>query len=466
MMLVLINPPDPPGAVVNRDTMGGFGERYAPDATNAFPPLDLVSTAGLLRARGAAFKVIDCPGLRWGVAELLAEQVALRPAAVALRTATASLAWDLLVGGLIKAAVGCQLLLFGPAVTLAPDAALTRSEVDGVVVGEPEETLAAVARDGLGPTAGLHYRDHGRVVTNPPRAPVIDLDQLPFPAWDLLPYRSYDGSALMRELRPFVTVASSRGCPHGCHYCPYPIAQGRRLRVRSPASVVDELHWLSTRLGVRAVLFRDPEFAAVRQRAVAICHGLIARGVRVAWRCETRVEDLDDELLGLFARAGCIGVNFGIESAAPAVLVQVGRKGVAAERVRQVVATCRRHAIEPFCFFIVGLPGDTRETIHASVTLALSLRLRFCQFSVATPYPGTELRQWAESRRYLSADSNGQPTMRNELLTAAELRALQREAQVALDMQWPRPARRLAGHARALVGELARWAWHGVTGSR
>jgi len=462
-MIALVNPPNPPGAVSNKDTMGGLGQMYPDGARHGFPPIDLLYGAAVLRNRGIPFQIMECLGLGWDVTELILRIDQLAPEFVAIRTSVPTFDWDMRVSRIIKAVASPKVILFGPYVALHAEPSLQLPFVDALVMGEPEITLAEIAeRRGFEECKGVWYKKGDDITRNPQRDPIGNLDELPYPAWDLAPYRVYKGVELMRNIHPFVTMLTSRGCPHGCSYCPYPVAQGRKLRVRSPENVVNELSWLHDTLGVKSVLFRDPEFAFNRDRVVGICEGIVKKRLRLVWRCETRIENLDAGLITLMSRAGCIGINMGMESADERVLRKLGRKPVPLEDAHRVLTACKAKDIECFFFFILGLPGETRESALRTIRYALKLNPAFLQFTVATPYPGTALRAWAERNNFieneaLSALTGHETAMRNEHMTSEKIRQLQWLAQEAREMTGKRIATRFAGSVFRLGYELKRW---------
>jgi anaerobic magnesium-protoporphyrin IX monomethyl ester cyclase len=463
VVIAIVNPPNPPEAVSNKDTMGGLGQLYPLGTKHSMQPLDIPYTAAVLRDKGVPVDVLDCLGCDWELSELILRLQDQKPGLVAIRTSTPTFDWDMRVARIIKMVTNSKIVVFGPHVTLFPRQVIRQTFVDAIVLGEPELTFLDIAERGLfSGCKGVWHKEGGDIARNGTREPIENLDQLPFPAWDSMPYQAYEGGALMRNLAPFVTALTSRGCPHGCAYCPYPVIQGRKLRVRSPENVVDELEWLANGLGVRAVLFRDPEFALHRDRVVGICEGILERKVRLAWRCETRMEDLDEELIALMAKAGCIGINMGVESADEQVLRNVKRRAIPSEQAAKAVRACKKNGIEAFCFFILGLPGETRESALRTIDYALKLNPAFVQFTVATPYPGTELRAWAESKGFIENDTPTAMTsyevaMRNEHMTADEIRWLWWFAHEALEMQGYKAARRVLGNARRAVSEIGRW---------
>jgi radical SAM superfamily enzyme YgiQ (UPF0313 family) len=436
----LVNPPNPPGYVSNKDSMGGFGQLY-PEAASPFPPIDLPYLAAWLLEHGIAVTVFEAGAMLWSPERLCHEISAASnaaPATVVLRTSLPTIDWDLDVAMLIKSRCsGARIVLYGPAVGPLLER-IQQSQVDYIVVGEPDQTVLELVQGmDLASIAGLEWRSSdGEWVTNPPRAYRRDLDSLPFPRWELFPYERYTipKSATAGTMR-CLPMQTSRGCPFGCNYCPYPVGQGSLWRYRSPENVVDELEHLVRDLGVEYVIFRDPLFSANKKRVVAICEEIVRRRLSVKWRCETRVDCLDESTIAAMAKAGCVGVNFGVESVDPQIQRNVDRKPITSDEFVVAVRLFRKYGIKTFAFFVVGLPGDTVETILASIRFALQLRPSWVQFTVATPFIGTRLFDWAVEQHLLERDryriiSAHEGAIGNENLTPAQVHLLHRFAQI------------------------------------
>lgn len=457
-MIYLVNPPCPPGTVSNKDTMGGLGQLYPAGTPTVMPPIDLPYLAAIFRERRLPCVTLDCLGSGIGVSDLLLALKRDRPRMVALRTSLPSMEWDLKLAELIRTVVDTELVMFGPCLKYLGDLALRDGHVDAVVSGEAESVLPKLAAATPGSVVSGVVR-RGSPVVDDDSCRVEDLDALPFPAWDLLPFRNYHCLGLIRNLRPFVTALFSRGCPHGCAYCPYPVVQGRKMRLRSAQNVIEELAWLEQGLGVRAVLFRDPEFAVNRDRVAAICEGMLQRSLTLSWRCETRIENLDQELLSLMARAGCVGINLGIESANEEILRGVGRKAIPYEKARVIVDCCHRFGIETFCFFVLGLPGESWRSALTTIDYAVALAPRAVQFTVATPYPGTGLWDWGSGHGFIEEGSfcaltGYEATMRTEHLRVDELASLRDHAYRAWSMRGAAPCFRIAACVKNIGCEL------------
>ena len=398
---VIVNPPSPPGYTSNKDSMGGFGQLYPAGAPPA-PALDLPYLAAYLRKAEVALTVVEAGAARLDIDQLIArlrEIPDLSTSLCIVRTSLPTIDFDLEVCARIRAtgAVG-GIALIGTVVSSLWARIQQDSKIDFAISGEPDgPVLELVQGQPLEAIAGLKWRDEeSGWHDNPERAFERNLDDLPLPAWDLFPYAAYtiprsSNTGIMR----FLPMLSSRGCPFGCNYCPYPVGQGLKWRFRSPNNVVDEMEHLVNAYGVEYILFRDPMFSARQGRVRDICAEIVRRGLKVHWRCETRIDCLDEETIAAMAAAGCTGVNFGVESTDPDVQRNVERHPITPEESREKVELCRKYGIQTFAFFIVGLPGDTVDTILDSIEFAVDLDAGWVQFTVSTPFIGTKLHKWA-----------------------------------------------------------------------
>ena len=403
-----MNPPSPPGYISNKDSMGGFGQLFPLGAT-LFPPLDLVYLGSYLTEQQLAVEFLEClaQGLsRQQVVDRIVSAAAdaSLPALVVVRTSAPTLDWDLEICREIKAhASNIHLLIYGPVISSVLGRVQKETCIDYIVKGDPDETVANLATGGLADSAGLTYRNQFGWIDTPARPFIKELDKLPFPKWELLPYQKYQlpKSSAHADV-PFLPMWTSRGCPIGCHYCPYPVGQGLPWRWRSPQNVVDEIEHLYRDLGIRYIIFRDPMFSLNQRRVIDICNGILERGLKVEWRCETRVDYLNEETLTAMAKAGCEGINFGVESSDVTIQKGVGRRPIPREQFVTCMETCNRLGIKTFAFFIIGLPGDTVKTILETIKFAIDMKPTWVQFTAASPFIGTKLRDWAVARGLVS----------------------------------------------------------------
>lgn len=281
-----------------------------------------------------------------------------------------------------------HITLGGPFVTALAEPLMRRwSEVDSAVVGEGEATftelLERLGRGGsLTGVAGLLWRDGDRVVVEPPRAPIAELDRLESPVARF----------------PSVTVMTSRGCFGRCTFCASEALWGRSIRFFSPSKILEQLERLRRDHGLETVAFKDEVFTANRRRARALCQAMIDSKLGLRWSCDTRVDRVDPELFRLMRRAGCRQVSFGVESGAPAVLEALGKE-ITADQVLAATTAARDEGLEVRWFMMWGGPGESTETIEQSLELVARGRPSATVFLPLSVCPGTPLHhRYAEER--------------------------------------------------------------------
>ncbi len=441
--VVIVNPPSPPGYVANRDSMGGYGQLY-PIGAPVLPPLDIPYLLGYLESKNVPFEVLETQGLGLSREELAGEIARIaggepsERTLVVVRTALPSLDWDLSVCNTMKsAAPNISIAVYGSIVSHVLHRVLKEPCVDYVLRDEPDATVYELMSGWpANEILGLNYRSSGGWQETASRPFLKELDTLPFPKWELLPYKKYSlpkSSATVPV--PFLPMLTSRGCPFGCSYCPYPVGQGLPWRYRSAQNVVNEIEHLVKDLGIQYILFRDPMFSLRQDRVMEICKEITRRGLTFKWKCETRPDCLSEETIRTMAAAGCDGINFGVESAEVAIQKNVGRKPISPEKIIEMTVICRKHGIKTFCFFIVGLPGDTVQTVLETIGFAVRLGANWIQFNAASPMIGTKLRDWAVAQGLATHDeysynSSHEAMIGNENLTKGQVAALLRFAQV------------------------------------
>ncbi|NUN67321.1 radical SAM protein (plasmid) [Pseudanabaena biceps] len=437
--VIAMNPPSPTGYVSNKDSMGGFGQLFPVGAT-LFPPLDLVYFASYLVDRNISVVVQDCLGLELTKEELIQNLASdygnEGDTAILLivRTSAPTLDWDLSVCREIKAKIPkIEIGIYGP-VVLHVIARIQKEEyIDYIIPTDPDEVVyELVTNHAKVEIFGLIYRSQNEWCRNVDRPLIKDLDSLPFPKWELFPFQKYQlpkSSTKSGLSDVFLPMLTSRGCPIGCNYCPYPVGQGLAWRHRSAENVVDEIEHLVKDLNVKYILFRDPIFSLNQNRVIKICQEIIDRGLQFEWRCETRVDCLTQDTLKMMAKSGCSGINFGIESADIQIQINVGRKPISQEQFVQMISTCRELGIKTFSFFIVGLPGDTVQSILRTIKFAIDLQPNWVQFTAASPFIGTKLRDWAIAQGFVTEDeyayiSSHEVAIGNENLSKEQIQSL------------------------------------------
>ena len=306
---------------------------------------------------------------------------------------------------------GMRVGFFGAPATHMPE--LLESHADFIIKGEPEQAAMRIAS--------------GDMPKGIMASPAIDdLDSLPFPAWDLFHQGSRHavGRSFWASRRVF-PILSSRSCPEFCTYCPHRITAP--YRARSAENVVAEIEEICARHPQPYLIFRDPLFSEERERSTGIAEGILRKNLNVRFECETRLDDLDKDLLDLLHRAGLNAVTFGVESVDPATLKRVGRRPIPPEHQREIVSYCRDKGIATEGFFVIGFLTETVESIRATIDFAIDLSPTFALFKMLTPFPGTPLFKHMKS---LITEVNWEkfdgytPTFRHPNLSHEDLRHL------------------------------------------
>ncbi len=231
---------------------------------------------------------------------------------------------------------------------------------------------------------GLVWRRGLEIVRNVDRNFIPNLDDLPLPMHHLLPLDKYRTAVLDGSYQFIVT---SRGCTAGCIYCIKHVSYQAGLRLRSPENIVAEIEML-VKLGVKNIHMYADLFTANRDQVMGICKLIIDRGIKIGFTANSRVDYVDKEMLQMMAKAGCTVLSWGIESANEEILKKA-RKGTIPERARQSVTWAKEAGIRNLGYFIVGLPGETKETIQETIDFSKTLPLDLAIFHIAAPYPGT-----------------------------------------------------------------------------
>jgi radical SAM superfamily enzyme YgiQ (UPF0313 family) len=299
----------------------------------------------------------------------------------------------------------CFVLLGGPHATYRWREILAASpDVDAVALGEGEQTmldLAAVLAGKVGSIAGISglavRGEDGNAVFGGSRAPLANLDEIPFPGAYL------NNSIGVDPRQQLEFIITSRGCPSACRFCSSPLFWGRRLRFRSPGSMVDEIRFLRDRFGLIYFSIRDDTFTADRNRVIAFCQLLIEQRIFILWNCQSRVNTLDGEMLGWMKRAGCECLQLGIESGSLRVLQGLGKNISPAESVA-AAGLVRGVGIRLSIYLISGTIPETDEDTKATCRLIASMRPSDGQVSPLVYYPGTALFDEAVKKRVVAPD--------------------------------------------------------------
>jgi radical SAM superfamily enzyme YgiQ (UPF0313 family) len=398
-----------------------------------FPSVGLGYLAAVLEQEHYTVDILDCQSLKLSYEQIKKEIQKRQPDIIGITTTTLLYKSAVKVAKIAKQVCpSCLAVMGGHQVTFWDDRALQEHpEIDIVVRKEGEYTLLEIvqrteAGKDVSKVLGTTCKKDGEIVRNPDRPFIQNLDDMPFPAHHLWPIKRLRGNVMFQ-------IVTSRGCVHFCSFCCEVRMQGRKFRMRSPNNVVDEIEYLHKRFGADFFSFSDAAFTVDQARAEEICNELRRRGLKIRWRCETRVDMVSKDLFATMKNSGCVGVAVGMESGSQKILDAM-QKGIT---LQQVVKTCCMArevglTIEPIV--ILGFPGETKETAWETILFVE----RVCPdylgtFAIATPYPGTPLYEMVKENGWLKITDFDRydmatPTFETPWLSMKELAEIREQA--------------------------------------
>jgi anaerobic magnesium-protoporphyrin IX monomethyl ester cyclase len=465
--VMLVNPPTPDGAIWIR-SQHRVGRRSRENMI--WPQVSLVQMAAILMPE-YTIEVVDCVAARMGweeFAKLLEEK---RPKYYLTQVTAPTLRNDM-YGCFLAKAVGAKTMAMGTHVTpMTLETMRPFPALDFVLRGEPEMTLRElidtlegkhpsnphVAKmlaetsqrqmrkvnhqavmdeflvDDESPYAsilGLAWRKGDEIVINPDRPFIPDLDDMPIPRHELLPL---DKQRMPMIKGPFTFIVTSRGCPAGCKYCIKHVSYQNSVRVRSAENIVAEIEYLN-RLGIYNIHMYADLFTVNREHVMQLCTLLLEKGIKINWTCNSRVDYVDEELLQLMGKAGCWFISWGIESSNELILKRA-RKGYKKEQAFKALQWSHNAGIKNWGYFIIGLPGETEQTIKETIEYSKQLPLDIALFHIAAPYPGTpffydvvENNWFRPGTKWEEVDMDQSTVLDYENITAEQLEYWQKRA--------------------------------------
>ena len=422
MKILLLNPPSSDDKHYIRE--GRCTQEQGIWAT-LWPPVSLAEIAAVLLQDGLKdVRILDCPSENIDMRGLKKPLLDFSPDVVLWSTGTPSIVSDLEFASLVKSwAPRAWTGVFGTHVTALDRQCLAQTPgLDGIIRNEPEYTVRDLIRalekkHGLEDVLGLSYRTGETIQRNPDRPFIPDLDDLPFPAWELVNVDSY---RLPLKGNRFLMIAPLRGCPFSCSFCTAPTYYGHKLRRRSPDKVIEEIKRNMKDFGVDHFFFWADTFVLDKAYVRELCEKILSNGLKIAWTSNSRADTVDAELLLLMAKAGCWMLSFGIESSSQEILDR-NEKRLRVEQVAQAVGWTKAAGIQVAGHFILGLPGETRETMAATARFAKELDVDFAQFYCAVPYPGAPLYEEARREGWIKSDDFSQFKQEKSVLAAGVL---------------------------------------------
>lgn len=405
MKTILINPPED-----IRNFYGNFKS-----IQNALPPIGLAYLAGYLRSKGIKVEIIDAPALGLGFFDVVNR--INQDDIVGITAVTTNIESANKLAELIKNKNNnIKIIIGGPHVSGIPEETLNKFKYFDIgVIGEGEETFyelvsALKNKRSIKTIKGIVLRDKGKIIQTQKRESIKNLDELPFPAWDLLPdlAKNYQPSPHNVKNLPSASLVTSRGCPGRCTFC---AKRDRTIRIHSADYIVTMIKDLVQRYGIKEFIFMDDMFLISKARIKKLYEKLKNERIKISWSCAARADFLNDiDLLKIMKESGCWQVMIGIESGNEGILKNI-KKDITLDKIRKALENCRKTGISSKGYFIIGNPGETKETMIDSFRFAKNIPLDFFVLFYFTPYPGTESYQTAEKYGKIEKDWSKMTTM-------------------------------------------------------
>lgn len=371
-------------------------------AGSCLPPSGLCYLAAVTRDNGFDTRIVDCMALGLDYENALLEILRDTPKYVGITASTISIFSAAHLAEMIKSQDNTiTIIIGGPHITAVPQETMIKfPQFDIGVIGEGELTIIDLLKTydeggNLEKINGIIFRENNQLKITNPRAFIKNLDSLPMPAWDLLPYlpKYYYPSAQSVKRLPSISLVTARGCPGKCIFCDRKVF-GNYSRAHSANYVIKMIKHLYFNYGIKDILIADDTFVTFKDRLVEVCQTLIQENLDLSWSCLARVDYVNPKMLKLMKKAGCWQIDYGIESASQEILDFL-KKGTNLPQIEQAVRWTKESRITSKGFFMIGCPLETEKTIVETIAFAKKLGLDDFQITFFTPFPGSEIYEIA-----------------------------------------------------------------------
>lgn len=355
-----------------------------------YPPLGLLYYGSILKKHNYTVKLLDGELAGYSFNKILSLARKYNPDIIfaSVNIYNPRIEFDFL--SILKKETNAFMVARGHFPQLYPEESIRNDGVDCVLTGKGFNTIVNLAKavednNPLKKIRGIIFKDsHNAIVKNAPEEP-YNFDALPHPARDLINNSLYTTALTKYDL--FTTITTSIGCPHSCTYC---VDRHIPYQTRSISNVIAEIKECINKFGIKEISFLDSTFTIDRPRAVHFCQEIIEQNIKFKWAIRTRPDCVDNELLSLLVKAGCVSIHYGIESGDQQILNNLERN-TTLETIHQAVEMAYLNGMEVLGFFMIGNTGETVQTIKNTIRLAQSLPLHIAQFNVAFPVPPSNI---------------------------------------------------------------------------
>jgi len=375
-----------------------FSYKSLDDASSKCPPLGIAMLASVLEQNKFEARILDAFALGLNKEQIIEHVKNINPKIIGISSVTANYGQAMDIINLIKKENPEIIIIYGgPHVTIMPESVLKSKNVDYAVIGEGEKTIVDLLefiinkKDSKSEIKGVVYKDKdGKIIFNEKADFIRDINELPMPAYHLLPMDNYRSYGWLDLGRKFCSMVTSRGCPFKCTYCTSSSIFGYRWRHRSAEKVFEEILLLYNKYHIRHIYFQDDEFTVNHQRVIDICNMILENKLDLVWECLTRVSHVDEPLLKKMAQAGCKSILYGVECGYQKGIDNIEKK-ITLDQSKEAVRLSKKYGISPKVTFMMGFPWEGKKEIKQTIKFAKKLNADLTFFNTLNPYPGTPL---------------------------------------------------------------------------
>lgn len=368
----------------------------SPGQERIWQPLDMAFIAAKLEQAGLEVQLLDAVALNLNVPKIKQHVLRFKPQKVVVSSTImdmwrcAPMGYENLSMVLKAMPKSIERIVYGPHVSAFPRRLFKELKPDYLVIGEPEDRVPDLILKNIKKIDGVVYEEGKKLIVKAPKR-VVDMKKLPLPAYHLLPMKRYkcDASFPTLQRRFFASTITARGCPYNCTFC-YKEMVSKNYRMRTLTRMEEEFELLEKKYKVKSLYFLDEIFNLGEDRTRELCE--ILRNYSFKWGCQVRPDILNN--LRDMKQAGCVLADLGVESINAEVLKKIN-KGFSPEQSRKAVNALNKEKIPFRLFMIMGLPGETEQSIKQSVEFYLKSKAVFGGFPLATVYPRTALWELA-----------------------------------------------------------------------
>ena len=354
------------------------------------PPTDLMYCASIARQEGAECKIKDYSVENGDLSVLASDVEEFKPDIILFNIASTTFETDMQAVKAVKKAYPQTLTVATGAHFLTFNKTVLEEypELDIAIKGEPEITFREIV-SGKNPSEinGITYRNGTEIIRNNDRPFLENLDELPFPARDLVKNELYIRPDT-GEKQAIIRVAA--GCPYHCFFCLATPVSGSKVRYRSADNIIAEIKECISKYDIRSFVFWSDLFTANKVFVKELCEKLTKENLGIKWSSNSRVDTIDRETLAMMKKAGCTLMSLGIESGSQEILDKIGKK-ITKEQALNTVKMCKELGIQTFTYFVIGLPWETKKHVMETINFALKLDADYVNFYTATVLPGSRM---------------------------------------------------------------------------